>query len=100
MNHPKNATIILLTTAAAIMTAMLILSWTQTQQPAHAVTTMKGGDYVVCTAQVTDTQDVLYVLDIAAGTLKAYAVYTKEGGPGLIRDVGTVNVAQLFRAGR
>ena len=100
MKNNGNATIVLLTLTAAIMTGMLISTWTGTQEPASAVTSMKDGAYVLCTGAWSDTLDVLYVIDIATGTLKAYAVDMSAGGPGTIRDLDTVPLSRLFMATR
>ena len=71
----QNITIVLLIATSALLIGILLATYAGTSSPdAQASgTTVKGGDYIMCTAAWTNSEDLLYVIDVVARKMNVYA---------------------------
>jgi len=72
MKNTQNITIVMLLMCAIALTTLLVAGWVYTGETAYATATDRGGDYIIATGAFDDTQDVVYVLDIANAKLNLY----------------------------
>ena len=80
MKDPQSITIGLLLATAVILAAMLVGNYATINSVAYADTPVKQGDYILGTGALTDSTDLVYVLDVATRRLNVY-----------FANVGTVN---------
>jgi predicted small secreted protein len=86
MNNPQNAAIVLLLVSAAILTGVLVSTFTGTGRDAAAAgSSVREGDYTMTTAAWRDDTDLLYILDIAARQINVY-VYNRTTNAIELRD--------------
>lgn len=95
MKDNKNVTIAILSVSAAILLTILVTMHLTT--PAYASTSIRGGDYIMCTGAYSSGTDILYVVNTAQQKVNAYVVdITHPDKPELIlRD--TVNLKLAFK---
>lgn len=73
MTDSKNITIALLLVTASILGAMLVSSFLAENNVAQASqTSVRQGDYIMTSGQITPSRELVYVLDIAARRLNVY----------------------------
>jgi hypothetical protein len=69
----QNITIVLLLVTAALLTGILVSTFTGTNQAAMASgNPVAGGDYIMCTAQFSVNIDNLWVIDKVAKKMVVY----------------------------
>jgi len=93
MKDPKNLTISLLCVSAAILATILVLLHTST--PVQADSPARGGDYIMITGAVSNSLDLLYVIDLATLRVNTYA-FNASKDQMLLKD--QTNLAAAFRA--
>jgi hypothetical protein len=72
MKDTTNVTIVLLSVSACILAGMLILA--NVPQPAYAVGSVRGGDYIMVNGSVSSGVDLLYIVDLGQQKLNVYVV--------------------------
>lgn len=95
MNDPQNITISLLVISAVILTALLIGTYFNTQQPAYGDTPARAGRYIAVTGAVAASRDLLYLTDVVADQLN---VYTIDINTSAIKLIQAVNLKRIFAA--
>lgn len=95
MKDPQNITISLLAITAAILTAMLISTYVNTQEPAFADTPARAGAYIAVTGAWSGSRDLLYVVDVLANRLNVYSIDTNAKA---IKIGDTVDLKRVFAA--
>ena len=74
MKDTQNVTIAILLVMAAVLAVMLIGVYRGTTQQAYGDTSIKQGDYIMVTGGISEMADMLYVVDVAARRMNAYAL--------------------------
>lgn len=74
MKNNQNLTIVLLVISAAILTVMLVTAMHQTSESAVAAASVKQGDYIMVTGQISPRYDALYAVDVLQKQLNVYWV--------------------------
>ena len=92
MKDTKNVTIAMLCVSAAILATVMALSYNSNQ--ALADTSIRGGDYIMVTGNLSKSLDLLYVLDIAAQKINVYALDENENA---VKMYDQVNLKQVFK---
>ena len=95
MKDPQNITISLLAITAAILTAMLVSAYVNTQEPAFADTPARAGAYIAVTGAWSGSRDLLYVTDVVANRLNVYTINTNTKS---IEIAATVDLKRVFAA--
>lgn len=95
MNDPQNITISLLVISAVILTALLVGTYFNTQQPAYGDTPARAGRYIAVTGAVAASRDLLYLTDVVADQLN---VYTIDINTSAIKLIQAVNLKRIFAA--
>jgi hypothetical protein len=72
MNRNENILIVLLATVAVVLGAMLFVSYTEKQAYADASARSANSDYIITTAAMTDTLDLVYVFHVPSQKLMVY----------------------------
>jgi hypothetical protein len=72
MRDSQNITIALLLATAAILGTLLVGSYATADSSASSSASVKGGDYILGTVPKSNSQDFVYVVDIAARRLNLY----------------------------
>jgi hypothetical protein len=86
----QNITIVLLLVTAALLTGILVSTFVGTNQTATASgNTVRGSDYIMCTAAFNINIDNLWVIDSVAKKMTVYAVNPQSKPPAI----------ELLRAG-
>ena len=93
--NTQNITIGMLLVTAAILTAVLIGTYTGSSQTALADTSIRSGDYTMGTGDLPGANaDLLYVIDIAAQRMNVYYLNEKTNAVDLINKV---DLTRAFR---
>ena len=93
----SNLTIALLLATTAMLTAVMVTTINDTAQTAQAATGVsqsRGGQYIMVPGAVSDSYDMVYVIDIVADRINAYIV-NPNNQP--IDQKGTQNLGLLFK---
>ncbi len=86
MKDPQNITIAILVAAAVVLSVMLIV--TVSADPAQAAAAGdRGGDYIMIAAQLSTSQDLLYVIDLGMRRMVVYEVNIVKNSLDLIDRV-------------
>jgi len=85
MTHNKNLAILVLSVSAAVLTAALVLTTVSDQALADAST--RGGDYLWVAGEYSAQRDLIYIVDLAAQKMNAYAVTPQLNGLQLFDQV-------------
>lgn len=72
MQNTHNITITLLIVTAAALTSLLVGSYLYTEPAYGAISSAKGGDYILTSGSLDADRDLIYVLDIAVNKLNVY----------------------------
>lgn len=91
MKDTQNATIAVLCVSAAILASVLVLMAVTRPAPADSPTT--GGEYILITGAYSSGTDILYVVDLRAQRLNAYAFDRTNNS---IRLADQVNLQRAF----
>lgn len=94
MQDTQNATIAVLCVSAAILASVLALMLLTA--PAKADSPTVGGEYVMITGAYGSGTDILYIVDLRAQRLNAYAFDRNNNS---IRLADQVNLERAFRGG-
>lgn len=93
MNDTQNLTIVLLLVTAAVLGVMVYGTWQGTGRDALADSSVRQGDYIMVTGAWSDSNDFLYVMDIAAMQINVYFTDVQNNR---IELADTVNVERAF----
>ncbi len=96
MRNSQNVTIGLLLISAAVLAALLAVSWIDTPV-AHAEPAIRGGDYLMTAGRISSSRDLLYVVD---GAVQKMNVYTVNLNNGSLEVVDTVDLSKAFGAAK
>ncbi|MDY7009813.1 MAG: hypothetical protein SVV80_03585 [Planctomycetota bacterium] len=92
MKDNKNITIAMLCVSAAILATAITLTYDSDQ--AFADTSIRGGDYIMVTGNVSKSLDLLYVIDIAEQKINVYALDEQNNA---LRRLDQASLKQMFR---
>ena len=73
MNNTQNTTIVLLLITAAILTAMLVSAYMETDSSAYADASVRQGKYIMATGAYNKDVDMIYIINIDTQKLCVYA---------------------------
>jgi len=90
MKDTQNITIVMLMLTAAVLTTLLVAGALYTE-PTYATSYDRGGDYIMVTGNY-ESQDFVYVLDVAAAKLNLYYtdINTNQVKLGVSTDLNAV----------
>lgn len=74
MKTNQNTAIIMMLISAAILSAVLVGTYTNTSQRAYADTGTRDGDYTMAAGMYASDRDLLYIIDIANQKLNVYVI--------------------------
>lgn len=74
MKDTRNITITLLGVTAAILTAMLVTAYVNTNGTALADTPARGGQYIAVMGAWSEGSDLLYLTDVVTGQMNVYTI--------------------------
>ena len=94
MKDTQNIWIAVLFVTAGILTAMLVTTYVQTQQPAYADTPARGGEYIAVTGAWSSSRDLLYLVDLVANRMNAYTINTNTDA---IERVDSIDLKKVFQ---
>jgi hypothetical protein len=95
MKDPQNVTIALLLATAVILLALLLASYSSTDNAAYAAGTfVKQGDYILGAGAKGGNTDLVYVIDIAVRQLN---VYQPDINTGTLDLMDSVDLGRAFR---
>lgn len=96
MNDRKNLTIGLLCVSATLLAAAWIFLH-HTDGAVAATAQSRGGDYIAATASITSNTDLVYVIDLSAQRMNAYAAPKDNKRDNIVRvDAMSVDLRRLF----
>ncbi len=93
MKDSQNVTIAILCVSAAVLGALL--AFTTNTGRTYADVSAGAGDYVMFTAEITDSSDLLYIIDRTTRRMNAYQFKALEN---TINLVDQVDLAKAFRS--
>ncbi|MGC9455622.1 MAG: hypothetical protein ACP5HU_12280 [Phycisphaerae bacterium] len=94
MKNNQNITIVLLTISAAILSVMLVATMTQTSQEAQAAASVKQGDYIMVTGEISARYDALYAVDVLERRMNVYWVNPDNNR---LEILATADLERAFR---
>ena len=94
MKDSKNMTIAVLCVSACILVTALILGHISTK-PALAETSVRGGNYIMCTGALGKATELIYVIDISKQKLNIYAADVQHNN---LVPIDQVNLKVAFKA--
>ena len=95
MNDSQNITISLLVISAVILTALLVGTYFNTQQPAYGDTPARAGRYIGVTGAIAASRDLLYLTDVVADQLNVYGIDINTKS---IKLIQAVDLKRIFAA--
>ena len=95
MKNAENITIVMLVATAAILSGMLIGTYSGTSQSASAEIYARHMGFIVSTGQVAPYTDAMYVIDLETRKLNTYILTSQNNS---IEFVATVDLQKAFRA--
>ena len=95
MNDSQNITISLLVISAVILTALLVGTYFNTQQPAYGDTPARAGRYIGVTGAVASSRDLMYLTDVVADQLNVYGIDINTKS---IKLIQAVDLKRIFAA--
>ena len=99
MKNNENILITLLVVTAGILIVMLVGSWNA--RNAYAVSSSdRLGDYIMVTGAMSDSRDLLYVIDVPNKKLLVYLADPVKGQSRFQLVDDRVNLATVFRTSR
>jgi hypothetical protein len=93
--NPKNDTIlmVMLLVTAAVLSVLLVGSWSANKAYAGTSADHKG-DYIMVTGAITDSSELLYIIDVPNKRMLAYYADPIQN---TMRVVDDVNLSTTFR---
>jgi len=96
MNKTQDITIVLLLVCAAVLGTLLVGAYSSTGDRAFAAGTTRAGNYLMCTGFLSETMDLLYVIDVGARRLNVYGADDNKMALDLVQDAG-VDLSKAFQ---
>lgn len=93
MKTNEHALMIVLTLSAVILSVMLISSW-NSKALAESAARPDNSDYIMVAGSISDSRDVVYVIDVPNQDLLVYAA---DGINNRTQPVSKVNLETVFR---